>query len=181
MKTKNQTLASLIVKNGFILAVLQVALYFLVYVLDINMFSPGFGIINFLISVSIMVYILVRSMKFQRDQLQYGEITYGQKFINGFFIILIGGIVSGLVTFVFNQYFDPDFMMGQMDRFIENMENRGVQGEMLDNMLDRMEANMEPGAQLRNLLLYTPVMAAVVALIVAGVVKKSNESTSGIQ
>ncbi|MFP4469625.1 MAG: DUF4199 domain-containing protein [Bacteroidales bacterium] len=178
METKS-TFAGITLTNGLIGAAILFVLNVLYYVLNINYFSIGFGILSFIVTFTIIIVMMVIAMKNHRDKVQGGVTNYGHKLLAGIVVSLLAILLSGFLNFVFFELVDPDYMNNQMEDFLYSMEDRGMTEEQLEMMHDQMAGNKTPLQQWIQGLKYLPIVAVVLSLIVAAFVK-SDTTTDNI-
>ncbi|OQX81637.1 MAG: hypothetical protein B6D64_01765 [Bacteroidetes bacterium 4484_276] len=169
------TLGKIIINNGLITALILFVLGIIYYVLGIDFFSYLFMGINFVLSFGIVIVFMILGMKAYRDNVLEGKINYGKKLLVGVLISLIALILSGVLSWIFFELVDPDYVAGQMEDFMMNMEDMGLPEEQLDEMREKMEKSITPLGQLLQNLKTMPVVAIVISLIVAAFVK--NDTT----
>ncbi len=165
------------IKYGLIIAIFNIILTLLYYVLDIEMFSFSFIALNLTLGLAILVGIFIFGIKNYRENGLDGKITFGQAFLQGLTIGIVGYAVIAVFTYVFHAFIAPEYMAAQMDGFIAFMEGMGIPDEALDEAVAEFEKNLPPMNQLISALKSGGIMTIIFSLIVAASVKKDTTET----
>jgi len=172
MENQSAKLIARSLKFGLYLGLVYIITTLLTYILNINMLSIGYGIIYFLISAAIVVTFLVFAMKEVREQVYGGVLPYGNRFLVGLIVGLIGGWISGLFSMVLFNLYDPGFIEDQILQFSEKLIEYGVDEAGALEQENKIREGMTIAGRLKSLLIYAPIFSAVLSLIVAAFVKK---------
>ncbi len=97
-----------------------------------NTGSPMSGILNSVVSIGIMIVLIVMAIKQHRDQLQNGFITLGQCVLIGAGLMALAGIISGLVSLVYTNFVDPEYMERLMATMEEAWEAQGLTEDQIE-------------------------------------------------
>ena len=177
-----KTSFNIILKNaplyGFILGGIFVVLSLLIYITDVNIYSIWFSILNFLIMlIAIPVtMVIVGTNNLRLNHAPERRINYVDALINSFIILVIGFFISVLYSYVFNHWFDPDYMKNNIDKFIEMMQRYNMPEEKIDEQVAKMEENMGTGRQ----IMMSAGVCVVLSLIMALVVRKKDKESDKI-
>ncbi len=163
--------ANIVIINGLIAAAIIFVISIMYYVLGIDLFKPLFVFLNVVITFTVIIFFMVIGMKSQRDNLLDGKTNYGKKLLTGIFVSLIALVVSGVLSWLFYQLIDPDYISRQMEDFLLRMEDMGLSEEQLDQVRSNMESASTPLGQMIQNLKSWPIIAVVFSLIVAAFVK----------
>lgn len=174
METTKKSLFSASLYYGLILGAILVVINLLYYILDVNMFTFIFGALSILVSITVVVIVLLLGINAYRDKSLGGKISFSTCFLSGLIIGLIGFIISAIYSFVFYKYFEPDLLAESFEKFIEMMENMGLSGEQLDEIVQKSADKFNPESQLRSGLISGGVIAVIMSLIVSAFVKKQS-------
>jgi len=161
---------------GLISAGISILVNLFYYLFDVNYFNWIFGIVNFVVLITIGIIVLLQGIKKYRLSRENQKITYWQCVLQSFLILIIGGIVASLFSFLFYKYFDPEFMPKQIANFAVKMQDWGLPQEKLDTMLSDMQARMTPIGQLKSALMFQPIFSIVLSLIISAFAKKKDNS-----
>jgi ABC-type antimicrobial peptide transport system permease subunit len=102
-----------------------------------------------------------------------GFITYGNSFLLGFFIVLIGGILASLFSFVLFKFIDPGLVDTMIETAREKMESRGdMSEEQIDMALEMSKTMMSPLWMMIWGLAGSAFIGAILSLIVSIFMKK---------
>ncbi|MCK5776990.1 MAG: DUF4199 domain-containing protein [Bacteroidales bacterium] len=157
---------------GLIIAIFNIVLTLVYYVLDIEMFSYSFIALNLTLGLAILIGVFVFGIKNYREKILDGRITFGQAFLQGLAIGAIGYGIIAIFTYVFHAFIAPEYMAGQMDSFIAFMEGMEVPDSILDEAVAEFEENLPPIKQLISAVKTGGIMTVIFSLIVAASVKK---------
>jgi ethanolamine transporter EutH len=164
--------ANIVIINGLIAAAIIFVISIMYYVLGIDLFKPLFVFLNVVITFTVIIFFMVIGMKSQRDNLLDGKTNYGKKLLTGIFVSLIALVVSGVLSWLFYQLIDPDYISRQMEDFMMRMEDMGMfSEEQLSQMRAKYEDSSTPMGQMIQNLKSWPIIAVVFSLIVAAFVK----------
>ncbi|MBN2175856.1 MAG: DUF4199 domain-containing protein [Bacteroidales bacterium] len=180
MENSQKNLIIQSVKIGALFGLLGIAISLIIYLLNINMLSIGFGIVFIIINIGLSIVIFAYGMRYIRDKYFNGTISYLNKSIIGLIIGLVSGWLAGLFGILLFTYYDPGFMEGQIDRFIIMLEEMGLDEAGVMKQEQRIRESFTLTGQLKAMFIRTPIFAFILSLIIAAFVKKQktdNEST----
>jgi len=125
------------------------------------------------ISFVFYVVFMIIGIKNYRDKFNGGFITYGNSFLLGFFIALIGGILASVFTFILFKFIDP----GLVDKMLEvaraKIEESGqIPEEQIDSILEMQKGMMSPTMIMVFGLFGSAFFGAILSLIVSIFMKK---------
>jgi len=106
--------------------------------------SPVLGILlglGILISTFLVIFYGVKEY---RDNVNGGSLTVGEAVKLGALIALIGGLLAGAFTLLYNYVIDPGYMDRVMDNTREQMEDRGMTDEQIDQAMGWSEMFRSP-------------------------------------
>lgn len=130
-------------KHGLITGLALVAYTVVMYVLDMNIFSPVYAILNGLITFGLMIFMAVWAINKTRDTFLLGKINFLQAWLVGAIALVVAFYINSIFSVILNEYIDPTYMTKQLDNFIYSMEGK-VPEESLDTMIDTMKESMDP-------------------------------------
>lgn len=160
------------VKYGLFISVITIILTLVFYIFDIEMFNTTAMIGNMVFGLFIIVLIFVVGTKNYREKGLGGKITFGQAFLQGLTIGIIGYLVIAIFQYVFNAWIAPEYGPNQVEGFYNLMESFGLPDEALDQAVEEFKKKMTPIGMAINALQSGAIMSIIVSLIVAASVKK---------
>lgn len=163
---------SIPLKAGLLAGFLLIAYTVILYALDVNIFNFVFSIINGLIVYGVMIAAAAIGLSKMRDQDLSGKITYLQALIGGFISLLVALYLSALFGYFLYGIFDPDYMVNKMDAFLYSLERMGLDEASIEQVIERMEKQINPDYSLRQSLWLSPVISLVLGAIIALFIKK---------
>ena len=169
---KKNTFGNNALNFGLYLAIFNIVLTLVYYIFDISMFDYSTMIANFVFGILFVVSFFVFGVKSYRQNSLDGVITFGQAFMQGLAIGVVGYAVIAIFNYVFNAFIAPEFMANQLEGFAEFMENTGAPDEAIDAAISEFEKNLPPVKQLWSTLKSGGIMTVIFSLIVAASVKK---------
>lgn len=171
-----KSLKSSSLNYGIYLGLILVALVVLGYVVDLSLFTKWwFGIFMLLL---VIIFGIVSSMKAR--SLAGGFISFKNAFTAYFITVLIGIVLSSLVSYVIFNVVDPEAATTLQDMIVESqvqmMQNFGAPQESIDAAVAQMEAggNMYSIGNIAKSIAYQLIGYSIVGLIVALVVRKKD-------
>jgi hypothetical protein len=176
MENKNSLLNES-VKTGLVIGAIGIVVFMIEYVADIKPIGILIPILMLLIGLAINIAILVIYLKKYRTGLG-GFISFKDAFLFGLIALVVAGLLSALFSFLFMQFFDPEYMKGLMGAQKDWMEGY-LSGKMSDDQiqqqLDKIDEQMNVTALKQTLktLGGSVIFGAIIALITAAIMKKS--------
>lgn len=158
-------------KHGLITGLALIAYSVVLYVLDMNMFSPFFAILNGLITFGLMFFMAIWAINKTRDTLLFGKINFLQAWLIGTVALVVAMYINSIFSVILNGYIDPAHMAKQLDNFLYSMEGK-IPEATLDTMMDTMKENMDPMKSFVKGLWMIPAISIVLGAILALFVKK---------
>lgn len=164
---------------GLILGAAMIVVSLIYYILDVNMFSIGFGILSMLISLAIVIIVFALGMNSYRDRSLGGKIDFKRCFLIGLIIGLVGFIISSAYNLIFMTYIEPGAMEEGINKFIEKWGDKMTE-EQLDDTISKMQKRMTPSVQIKSGLITGAVISVILSLIVSAFIKKDKTVSEGI-
>ncbi len=169
--THKPGIANYVIRYGLLIAAFQIVSMLVFYLLDMNPFKPGSSVTTLVLTVAINV-VLVRMAMIKYRQVDFeGRISFGQLFLLGALILFLAGIVSGLFSHYFYQFFDADFLMRKAQEYIDSLIGK-VPDNLLELTEEKLMKGLESGKKLWSLLLNASISAVVLSLIISLFIKK---------
>ncbi|MCX6235387.1 MAG: DUF4199 domain-containing protein [Bacteroidetes bacterium] len=172
METNKKSLVVNAIIYGCILGGIYIVITLLYYIFNANLFSTGFSILSLLISIGILVVTMILGTNAYRDKSLGGKITYLPAFLSCALIGFIAFIISGVFSYIFYKFFEPNLMDQYYQKFVESMQNRNIPEEQLNMIIERVGKRFNPDSQFKTSLISAPIISIIVGLIVGLFVKK---------
>ncbi len=160
------------VKYGLISGIVGVLFNLVMYITGINRTS-SIQIIQWL-TVIIPIAFMYMAIKTYREEIGNGWITFGKAFNQAFIVGIVGGLIGSVYHFLYLKFIDPTYSDYLMQVQLEKMTERGMSDEIIDKAMKQMEPFMTPVVQLGFAIFFSLFIAAVLGLIMAGIMKKPN-------
>jgi hypothetical protein len=93
-----------------------------------TMIGLGIGLINF----GVLLTVIILSIRTQRDQVQGGFITLGESILVGTGALVLAGLISTVVSLVYTNFIDPEYMSRIMEKAEEQWEAAGMSEEQIE-------------------------------------------------
>jgi len=100
--------------------------------------NQAYSYVSFVFYIALMVW----GIKEYRDKVQAGFITYGNSFVLGFYIALIGALISAIFTFILFKLIDPSLLQTMLDKVRMQMEEKNNMTEEQIEMAMKMTTSM---------------------------------------
>lgn len=160
------------IKYGLIISVISILISLIYYIFDIEMFNTASMIGNMVIGLFVGVLIFIIGIKNFREKGLGGKITFGQAFLQGLTIGIIGYVIIAIYNYVFNAFIAPEWGPNQVEGFYNWMESFGLPDEALDQAVEDFQEQMTPIGMMLSSLKSGAFMSIIVSLIVAASIKK---------
>ncbi len=160
------------IKYGLIISIISILTSLVFYIFDIEMFNTTAMIGNMVFGLFIVVMAFVIGIKAFRDKGLGGKITFGQAFLQGLTIGIIGYVIVAIYNYVFNAFIAPEWGPNQVEGFYNWMESFGLPDEALDKAVEDFKEQMTPIGMTLSSLKSGAIMSIIVSLIVAASIKK---------
>ena len=160
------------VKFGLINGGLAILWSLVMYITGLNRHpnAQWFSMLQLIIPIILMTMVV----KEYRSTIGNGWITFGKAFNQSFIVGLIGGLIGTAFYYIYITVIDPEFIDFQKSVQMEKMAERGMSDEMIEQGMQQAEFFMKPGMQCVFAIVFTLIISAVLALIIAAIFKKPN-------
>lgn len=165
------------IKYGLIISVISILVSLIYYIFDIEMFNTMSMIGNLVIGLLVGVLVFIFGIKDFRNNGLGGKITFGQAFLQGLTIGIIGYAIIAIYNYVFNAFIAPEWGPNQVEGFYNWMESFGMPDAALDEAVEEFKESMTPIGMTLSTLKSGAFMSIVVSLIVAASIKKDTTQT----
>lgn len=153
-------------------------LVYVLYGLVMNMMgmpvptSLGMMALTFTLIFAIGITVAVLAIKHHRNNELGGYVSFGRAFLVGFLVLAIAAVISTVFQMVYVLAIDP----GIVDVAEQNMEKMlsgfGMPEDALQQSLQGVRDGFTPGKMLLQGLVYNNIFNAVIALIIAAIMKR---------
>lgn len=184
MAALNSPLLKNAINGGLVLGLIQIVLGVILYIFNIMPIGISKGLILLAISLLIYVVILIYSSKSYRNNVLGGYISFGQAFVFALLVVIVASVLSAIYNYVFNALIDPDYtakvISATKDWTESFMESKGVPETTIEDAMKKIDEKgvVTPLNSAWKALMGGTIMGAIIALIIAAVVKKSKEIPS---
>lgn len=175
-----KSLKSSSLNYGMYLGLILAALTVVGYAISLDLFTKWwFGI---LMMILVIIFGIISSMKARK--LMGGFINFKNAFTAYFIAILVGIVISSVVSIIIFNVIDPDAAIILQDKIIEMqvemMQNFGTPQDAIDKAVNDMQANgnMYSIGNILKSIAYQLIGFSIVGLIVALVVKKNDPNAA---
>ncbi|MBF9255320.1 DUF4199 domain-containing protein [Pontibacter sp. 172403-2] len=164
--TENQpSVTAVALKYGLITALVGI-----VYSLVLNVLDLATN--QWLTSLSYLILIagLVLAMKdFKANN--YGYMSYGQGLGVGSLLSAIFGLLSGIFSWIYTTYIDPEFMARMQEVQRTKMLEQGLSDEQIDTALGMAEKFQNPITMIFGSMAVFLIIGFILSLIIAAIIK----------
>lgn len=160
------------IKYGLVSGTIGVLFNLVMYITGLNR-TPSMQVIQWL-TIIIPIACMYMAIKTYRDEIGNGWITFGKAFNQAFIVGLVGGLIGSVYHFLYLKFIDPTYGDYLMQVQLEKLTEKGMSDEMIDQAMKQMAPFMSPPVQFAFAIGFSLFIAAVLGLIMAGVMKKPN-------
>jgi hypothetical protein len=171
-----KSLKSIAINFGLYLGTTLALISVLAYAIDLELYTQiwfGLVILAIIITFGIIAVIKVK-------QANNGFLSFKNAFTSYFITVLIGLVISALVSILIFNVVDPEAATNLQEKVIssqiERLENFNVPTDVIDETIEKIEAqgNMFGVGNVLQSIIWQLLGFSVIGLIVAAVMKKSN-------
>ncbi|MBY0434991.1 MAG: DUF4199 domain-containing protein [Cyclobacteriaceae bacterium] len=167
------TTRSVGMRYGMILAVISVV-YFLILTLSGVDMTSGIGRWSSIIFYFVIIFLAHKNYKENGN----GYMSYGQGMGISFWIGLISSVIYSIFFYLYVKFIDTSFVQMIKDKQIEEMQNRGMSEEQINQAMKFADAFTSPEAMFLFGLIGGIIFILIVGLIVSIFTQKNNPETS---
>ncbi|TNE47113.1 MAG: DUF4199 domain-containing protein [Bacteroidetes bacterium] len=161
---------------GAYLALTLIGVSLVSYLLGIMPVSGTAMAINFVVAIGATALFAALAIKFQRDNLDHGFISFGRGFLVGLVTVAIGVFASSLWNYVLINFIDPGYVDNLKEAFMETW-GQNIPEDKLEEALANFDKTGEIGTVLKNGAIGAIVLGLISGLIGAGIMKKDQPVT----
>ena len=163
-----------VLKNGLVLGAIQVVMLFVSYLMGIDfMMQTWWGVLQFLVSLGLVVYFAIEFRKFQA-----GYATYKESFSVIFGMYAAAGFILTFFNILLYNFIDVEFAQIAKEIIIEKtyemMDGFGASDSMVDEAISEIEKqdSFSVGSLAKGYVFGLPVYI-ILSLIIAAFIKRN--------
>ncbi|MDX5436434.1 MAG: DUF4199 domain-containing protein [Pontibacter sp.] len=167
MTEKEPSVSSVALKYGFVFALIGV-------VFTLILMVSGLAENRWLSSIAYLILIagIVIAMKNYKEQ-NHGYMSYGQGLGIGSLVSAVFGFLSGLSSWLYMEFVDPNYMGRIMEKQREEMIRQGLTDEQIDAGMAMAENFQGPFTLILGATIVTVIIGFLLSLIISAVMKNS--------
>ncbi|GAB2544448.1 DUF4199 domain-containing protein [Rufibacter soli] len=167
MEEQTVTPASVGIRYGLITGFISIIYSLLLFVTGLHL-NKGFSYLAILIPIVGIVF-AYRNFKNENG----GFMSYGQGLGTGTILGAVSGVMSSIFSYIYIKFIDGSIMEQIRNGSIEEMEQKGLSDEQIDNAIKITEKFSTPEMMFLFGLIGAVFMAFLISLIVAAVMKNN--------
>ncbi|MFY8110225.1 MAG: DUF4199 domain-containing protein [Bacteroidia bacterium] len=168
--TKNQV----IIKFSIIYALANIGMALVLYILEVMDKSWMITILSLAVNTAILFF----AMKSRKNDTLAGFMTFGQGFGTGMLIMIFGGLITAVYTFVFYSFIDPDFINKMLEISRTEMLKKDMSDEQIEQALEMSKKFMSPIMMTIFAYLGSLFFGLIISLVLAAVNKRENPNAA---
>lgn len=169
--TNSQPIWNTVLRYGGYSAAVSVLLSLLFYLSGINMFTLSGTIISFVFILGVSFTIAAMAMRYQRDKLDGGIISYGKALAIGVLVVMIGSFASGIWNYVLVNFIDPDYIATLKEQFVHTWGDT-IPADRMEEALARFDDAAGFTQALKSAVMSGAIFGLIVGLITAAFIKR---------
>ncbi|CAD5251423.1 MULTISPECIES: DUF4199 domain-containing protein [unclassified Imperialibacter] len=154
---------------GVIVGIIMIIYGTLLQVSGLALEYQSLSYINY-IFLAVVIYLAHKKFKEDGD----GFMSYGQGLGIGFWISLIGGVISMVFSYIYMSFIDSTIMEQAMDKARYDMEEKGMSDAQIDQAMSITEKFMTPEMIFVMGIIGTLIFGFILSLIVSAITKKTD-------
>ena len=154
---------------GVIVGIIMIIYGTLLQVSGLALEYQSLSYINY-IFLAVVIYLAHKKFKEDGD----GFMSYGQGLGIGFWISLIGGVISMVFSYIYMSFIDSTIMEQAMDKARYDMEEKGMSDAQIDQAMSITEKFMTPEMIFVMGIVGMLIFGFILSLIVSAITKKTD-------
>lgn len=181
MENKTKVFWKSAINHGVIFGIIMIIIQVLMWMFNFVPVGIGKGLLTFVISLAFYVIVVFLFIKNYRDNSLGKIIPYGQAFLYGLTIFMIGSVIGAIFNFIFLSFIDPEYtarVIQTTATWTENfMKSKGVPDEQITRALDKINSRAIPSPLKSSLssLIGSLILGSIVSLISSAFAKKEED------
>jgi len=174
---KNNNLIMTALKGGLILAVVEIVIFMIQYILGFKPTGIWKGTLVAILSFAIYIIIMVVLLRRYRSN-QGGLISFLNAFLFCLIMFISASLISTIFTYLFNNFFDPGYMQGlfqaQREWTEEYMTGKASEEQIASTLakIDRQAASVNTIGYTVKAFLMSSIVGAIISLILGAIMQK---------
>ncbi|MBC3540755.1 DUF4199 domain-containing protein [Rufibacter sediminis] len=161
------TPSSVGIRYGVITAFISIIFSLILYVTGLHT-NKGLSYASMIIPI---IGIVLAYNYFKKEN--GGFMSYGQGLGTGTIVTAVSGVLSGLFTYIYLKFVDPNVLEQIRNSSIEEMENKGMSDEQIEQAVSMTEKFTTPEMMLVMGLIGAVILGFFLSLIIAAIMKRS--------
>ncbi len=170
-QTPNTPIWNTVLRYGLYLAGASIVFGLLIYLINFNMMTLGGAALYYGCLIAMSAVFAVMAIKYQRNQLDGGYISYGKALAIGALTIFAGTMIASLWGYVFVNFIDPGYLT-TLKEMLEDTWGDQMTAEQLQEANKGFEKAGEIGASLWSGVKSGSISGLIIGLITAAFMKK---------
>lgn len=166
-----QPIKDTVLRYGGYSAAASVLISLVFYLTGINMFSLSGMVIGFTVTIGVSFAIAALAMRYQRDRLDGGVISYGRALAIGMLVLLIGSFASGLWNYVLVNLIDPGYINSLKDQFVHTWGDT-IPADKMDKALANFDQATDFMQSMKRAVINGAIFSLIISLITAAFMKR---------
>jgi hypothetical protein len=125
-----------------------------------------------LLSIVFVILIGVYAVRQHRNNELKGSISFGRAFLVALVALVVAGLIGSAFNILYMTVIDPNYAETVMSKMEEMFSNFGMDESMMETQLEATRNRLTTSAMLKNGLLWGNVINAVIAVIIAAIMKR---------
>ncbi len=150
---------------------IAIAISLIVYLAEVNMMSISGMLMVYIPMLALGFVMAILAIKYQRDQLDGGIISYGKALSIGLLVTLLATFISSLWNYVLINFIDPGYTAKLQEQFM-NTWGENMPQEALDKTLEGFEKAGDMFQILKSAVISGTIFGLIVGLITAAFMKR---------
>lgn len=169
--TPNAPIWNTVLQYGGYCGGIMVAFSLLTYLMDLNVMSVS-GMLTVYGSILVIGFVMAAiAMRYQRDQLDGGLLSYGKALGIGVLVILIAMVISSFWNYILVNFIDPEYISRLQDQFMETW-GANMPEDAMEKALEGFEEAGNFITVLKNGLIGGTIFGLIIGLITAAFMKR---------
>ncbi|MCB9316717.1 MAG: DUF4199 family protein [Lewinellaceae bacterium] len=141
------------------------------YLLGISPMSFSAIAINFIIALGVTIAFAAIAIKFQRDQLDGGFISYGRALVVGIVTVGIGVIISSVWNYILVNFIDPGYVDTLKEEFMETW-GENMPADAIEKTMENFDKMGDISTIATNGVIGGLILGLIAGLIAAAFMKR---------
>lgn len=160
-----------VLRHAGICAGAFIAFSLLTYLLDFNMMSLSSMAIQFVCLFGIAIGVSVMAIRFQRDRLDGGYISFGRALLIGLLVTAIAFFILSIWNYILMNFIDPGYVDNLKEKFVQTWGDN-MPAEAMEEAVKNFDKSAEIGTNLKNGIGGGLFVGLISGLIAAGFMKR---------